>query len=160
LPHKLVDSFRSTLEEASRADVIIILLDSSDMFFESQYKTTTEVLREIGADENKKIIAFNKIDAIENDSFLKARVDAFCDEHAAFKLSAKTGNGFPELIEEIEQQLMGEKKHYKLPLERADLEALIHRTGIVKSSEWKEDGIYVYAYTEGKTEDMLREYEV
>lgn len=160
LPHTLVDSFRSTLEEATRAHVIIILLDSSDMHFESQYKTTLEVLGEIGANDSKKIIVFNKIDAIEDNPFLKSRVDSFCTEYTAIKLSAKKASGFTELIDKIEQNLMGEKKHYHIPLERSDLEALIRRTGIVKSSDWKDDGIYVCAHTSGKTEDLLKIYEV
>jgi GTP-binding protein HflX len=64
LPHDLVDSFRSTLEEASLADLLIIVLDAADPNIDQQYRTTLEVLGSLGAAEKPMLIALNKADRV------------------------------------------------------------------------------------------------
>lgn len=65
LPHSLIDAFKSTLEEASRADLLLIVLDASDENAELHIKTIEKVLEEIGADSKNKIVVLNKIDAVK-----------------------------------------------------------------------------------------------
>lgn len=169
LPHTLVDSFRSTLEEAALANLVIIVLDASDVYFDDQYAVTMEVLREIGAGENQKLVVLNKIDAVEGNQVQRARLDAFCEEKIAqndegcingiLRISAKSTEGCSVLIEKITHMLTGTKKRYRLPSSRSDLESLIHRTGIVYRTVWEDDAIVVEAHTYGKTEKLLHEYE-
>lgn len=64
LPHTLVNAFKSTLEEAQRADLILLVLDASDLKAEFQYDTVCKVLKEIGAEETPKIVVLNKVDKI------------------------------------------------------------------------------------------------
>lgn len=66
LPHTLVNAFKSTLEEAQRADLILLVLDASDLKAEFQYDTVCKVLKEIGAEETPKIVVLNKIDKIKD----------------------------------------------------------------------------------------------
>ena len=64
LPHGLVASFRSTLEEASKADLLIYIVDISNRSYKDHIKVTDEVLSQVGASDVPKIIVFNKIDSI------------------------------------------------------------------------------------------------
>jgi GTP-binding protein HflX len=68
LPHDLIDSFRSTLEEAVLSDLLIIVLDAADPNMDHHYQTTLEVLRGLGAGEKPKLIALNKIDRLDAES--------------------------------------------------------------------------------------------
>lgn len=63
LPHQLVESFKSTLDEVREADILIHILDISHPFFEDQYKVVNETLAEIDKTEKKTFVVFNKIDA-------------------------------------------------------------------------------------------------
>ena len=64
LPHHLIDAFKSTLDEAAAADLLLLVLDASDPNAEFQYKTVCSVLEDIGADKNPRLILLNKIDKI------------------------------------------------------------------------------------------------
>jgi len=68
LPHSLIKAFRSTLEEAALADILIIILDASEPDIDSNYETTLSVLRELGAENIPKIILLNKIDKLQNNN--------------------------------------------------------------------------------------------
>lgn len=92
LPHQLIDAFKSTLEEAAVSDALLIVIDASDPNVLAQAKTVKDVLKEIGADEKKTLVALNKIDALEGAGAvevqaLKAEFDG------AVEISAKTGLG-------------------------------------------------------------------
>ncbi len=150
LPHGLVNSFRSTLEQASSADLIVILLDASDVHFEEQYETTLKVLAEIGAEETKKIVAFNKIDAIEDNIFSQNRIQLYCTEEGAITLSAKTGIGFNTLKTTILTELFGELKTYRIPLAQSYLEHKIRQQGVIISTDWQDDCVVVEAYVRGE----------
>ena len=65
LPHQLVESFKSTLDEVREADILIHILDISHPFFEDQYKVVNETLAEIDKTEKKTFVVFNKIDAYD-----------------------------------------------------------------------------------------------
>jgi len=96
LPHSLIKAFRSTLEEAALADILIHILDACAPDIESNYETTISVLRELGADEIPVIIVLNKIDKLE----------AGCEElQNRFKdsiaISVKTGAGLDDLKKRI-----------------------------------------------------------
>jgi len=75
LPHQLVASFRSTLEEVREADLLIHLVDISTHRYQEQMETVKDVLRELGASEVPLLLAFNKVDLITDENFL-TRLDA------------------------------------------------------------------------------------
>ncbi|MCR5724840.1 MAG: GTPase HflX [Treponema sp.] len=160
LPHSLVNAFKSTLEEAARADVLVIVLDSSDRAAESQYKTVMSVLEEIGADRIPRIIVLNKIDRASPDTLHAVTppsedaraADAAFTLHKmkalfgdAVSVSAKTREGFDVLIERISMALLGAEAEYILPVEKAGLLSELRKTGSLIQEYWLEDGIHIKA---------------
>lgn len=141
LPHSLVNAFKSTLEEAQRADLLLIVLDASDPNAEFQYNTVIKVLTEIHAEKTPRIIVLNKIDKLEaNDTQLTHLENLFPE---SIKISAKTHEGFNELSKKICDELMGKEKSYILPMEKSNLLSEVRKTGIIIEENWLEDGIHV-----------------
>ncbi len=141
LPHSLVNAFKSTLEEAQKADLILLVLDASDINAESEYKTVIKVLEEIGADKNPRVVVLNKIDKLEdNDPQLTGLSKLFPD---CVKISAKTGAGIQELSCRITQEIMGKETELTISVEESALIAQIRKTGILLEENWLEDGIHI-----------------
>ena len=142
LPHSLVEAFKSTLEEAVLADFLLLMLDISSPQLEQEWETTLEVLKEIGADEKKIQVVFNKIDLLDpvEDALLLARVKGLFPQ--ALFISTTTGAGFDLLKQRLtllagsEQQIL----ELKLPPERADLVAYAYSAGKVYECNYLEDG--------------------
>ena len=95
LPHTLVSAFRSTLEEAALADVLVIVSDGSSERMAEQHDTVEEVLRELGAEDQKRIEVINKCDLRDADPAFPGAV----------MISAKTGEGLEELKRKIAEAL-------------------------------------------------------
>jgi GTP-binding protein HflX len=94
LPHNLVASFRSTLEEARHADLLLHVVDSSSPSAEQQINTVNEVLKEIGIDSARAVLVLNKIDAVRDRSL----VDVLKASHdPAVSVSARDGTGLEQL---------------------------------------------------------------
>jgi GTP-binding protein HflX len=98
LPHNLINAFRSTMEEASRADVLINVLDAASPDIETQFKTTLSVLQEIGAGEIPVITVLNKIDRLESKDNLEALLKLY---PGSVPVSALNGTGFADLCARI-----------------------------------------------------------
>lgn len=141
LPHSLVNAFKSTLEEAQRANLILLVLDASDERIEWQYATVVSVLEEIGATETPRIIVLNKIDKLAENAAQLAHVttrfpDAVC-------ISAKTHEGFDVLAERICDELLGKTQAYVIPLEKQALLQEVRKNGIIVEESWLDDGIHL-----------------
>ncbi|MBR1722284.1 MAG: GTPase HflX, partial [Treponema sp.] len=141
LPHSLVNAFKSTLEEAQRANLILLVLDSSDEKIEFQYDTVMKVLEEIGAAETPKIIVVNKIDKLADNPALLAKVTSRFPD--GVKISAKTHEGFEELSARICTELLGEEKSYIVSMESQHLLSEVRKTGIILEENWLDDGIHI-----------------
>jgi GTP-binding protein HflX len=76
LPHDLVASFKSTLDEALEASLLVHVVDASDPGFERQLHVTDEVLREIGAGDVPRLLVFNKLDRVEDEAGVAATLGA------------------------------------------------------------------------------------
>ena len=98
LPHTLIKAFRSTLEEAALADILIHILDASDSGIESNYETTITVLRELGAGEIPVITLLNKIDRLDESGKAEELLNRFPE---SVQISVKTGAGLDILKERI-----------------------------------------------------------
>jgi GTPase len=154
LPHSLVDAFRATLEEALFADVILLVLDSSDSEIAQELKTTREVLSEIGATTQPILLVLNKIDRV--DEFARARLRSEYPD--AVMISARTSEGFASFIDRMEALLSGDAHRYRLPSSRSDLVAFAHREGSVISVDYEDDAILLVARTSGKLASALEEF--
>jgi GTP-binding protein HflX len=145
LPHQLVEAFNATLEEAALSDFLIHVLDVSQPEVMEFYNTTIRVLTDLGADTKQMLVIFNKIDKVSDSAALFALRRHFPD---AVSVSAKTGEGMPELIERISEFVARGTLtiSLRLPSERADLLARLHREGSVHDLQYG-DGFTLVAAT-------------
>lgn len=143
LPHHLIDAFRSTLEEAKYADMILHVVDASNPQMDEQMYTVYETLQNLGVKDKPVITIFNKQDKIEDPQVVR-------DFKADYivKISAKQGTGLEELTETIEAVLREQKLALEgiLDYKDAGLVQLIRKFGELQEEEYREDGIFVRAY--------------
>ncbi len=144
LPHRLVESFKATLEEAILADFLVHLLDASQPEIFSFHRTTLDVLAELGARDKQILTVFNKIDLLPDRDALNPLRRHFPD---ALFISTRTGEGLDELLHQMAGQLTGriERLEILLPPDRGDLLGYLHKHGQVLASEYTEEGIRVRA---------------
>jgi len=112
LPHSLIKAFRSTLEEASHASLLINVLDISDPEIEECNRTTLSVLRELGAGDIPIVTVLNKVDMVSNDAGKDALLTRF---HGSVAVSVKDGIGLRELKTIVAQRLAEISKDGKYP---------------------------------------------
>ncbi len=143
LPHQLVEAFRSTLEEVAEADLILHVVDASDPDPRSQIAAVREVLAEIGAREVTELVVLNKSDAAAPIELEGLRLT----EPGAIAVSARTGDGLPELLASIESMLphAGEQVSVVVPYARGDLLARAHAEGEVLREEHTDSGTVLVA---------------
>jgi GTP-binding protein HflX len=148
LPHRLIEAFKSTLEEAVLSDFLIQVVDASDPEAYRHYETTLEVLSELGAGDKPMIVVLNKVDAIEEDqrdaviAGLKDRID-----QPTIVMSVREQSGAPELLAACVDVLSHRVRTscYCIPQYRADLVAQMHREGKVVSTEYEDNNVIVIA---------------
>ncbi len=143
LPHHLTSAFRGTLEEAKYADVILHVADASNPQADRQIHTVYETLDNLGIKGKPVITVFNKQDKVgEGQDIRDFRADY------TVKISAKTGEGIPELLG-VAETVLREQKIYLEGLysysEAAKMQ-LIRKYGELKEEEYREDGVFVRAY--------------
>lgn len=148
LPHHLIDTFKSTLEEAVTADLLLLVLDSSDVEAEFQYKTVCDVLEEIGATKNPRLILLNKID--KNDDSTQTLSALRLKFPEAICISAKEEIGFVELKDKIYELLYGELANYVIPTSQSVLINEVRKAGCIQSEEWLDDGVHISARMTGR----------
>lgn len=143
LPHHLIEAFRSTLEEAKYADIILHVVDSSNESSDIHMHTVYETLEMLGAGDKPVITVFNKIDKLEEEQMLK---DFKAD--VTVKISAKKQIGLDTLLGEIETMLRNQKVYLEriFDYSNAGQIQMIRKYGQLLSEEYREDGIVVKAY--------------
>lgn len=155
LPHQLVRAFRSTLEEAKYADMILHVVDVSNPKYDLQMEVVYDTLKELGIGDKPVLTAFNKIDRISPD-----KKDGWKDlkSDAVVPISAKEEIGLDDLLEKIEQMLnKGFVTIEKVfPYDAAGKIQLIRQYGKLEKEEYREDGIFIRASVPGEMEGQLR----
>lgn len=141
LPHHLIEAFKSTLEEALEADIIILLCDGSDPDFRSQLNVSRGLLDELGASEKPTITVINKCDAADRSELLG--IDSV-------HISALTGEGIDDLLAAIEQAMPIQQVRIELllPFSEMGWSAQIRSSGEVISEEYTADGLHLTALVE------------
>lgn len=152
LPHHLVDAFKSTLEEAKYADIILHVVDSSNPAAANQMEVVYETLHNLNVEEKPVITLFNKCD-IKNDDVILKDVRA----EKTFVVSAKTGAGLPDFVKALEDILRQDKLFFEgiLAFKDAGILQLIRQGGELISEEYTENGIEVKAYVTKRIYGML-----
>lgn len=149
LPHQLVDAFRATLEEVSRADLLLEVVDASDHHALEHRATVQAVLDELGAAEKPRIIAANKIDAAQ---MHPREIDA-----SALGVSAATGLGLGPLRSALEEALQrqGTPVDLRLPYTAVgEVEAIRARGGIQVA--YDEDALHVTGFATAEMASELK----
>ena len=144
LPHRLIEAFKATLEEALVADVLVHVLDASNPAAPAHHQTTLEVLTELHAHEKPRITVFNKCDQLDS-SEQKEKL-RFLDPEAIF-LSAHTGEGVDQLLETLDVHLRQTPilTQLLLPYDQYDLVAQLHKCGCIQKEENLDEGIQILA---------------
>ncbi|WP_075720968.1 GTPase HflX [Roseburia sp. 499] len=143
LPHHLVEAFRSTLEEAKYADMIIHVVDASNPQKEKQMHIVYETLDMLGVKDKKIVTLFNKLDKVEENEILH---DFKADK--TLKISAKSGEGLTQFKEVLEEILREDKKLLEgiFPYNQGGQLTVIRKYGELLEEEYRENGIYVKAF--------------
>ncbi|MCR5502012.1 MAG: GTPase HflX [Lachnospiraceae bacterium] len=148
LPHHLIDAFRSTLEEAKYADILLHVVDISDPEADRHIRTVYDTLSELGIREKPVLTVLNKTDLIS--AGRKEDISVFRDPMARriIKISAATGDGITELLSAVSGLLSEEEVLLDqiFPYDQSDAAARIRIEGRVISEEYLEDGIHIRAY--------------
>jgi len=152
LPHHLIDAFKSTLEEACDADLLLLVLDASDENAQFQYDTVCDVLDEIGASGNPRLVLLNKVDKGDEKGTLTALRHQFPD---AICVSAKDETGFLELKDKIYELVYGEIGDYIVPATQSVLINELRKAGCIQSEEWLDDGVHITARVSGRLAALI-----
>jgi len=159
LPHRLIEAFKATLEEALVADVLIHVLDASNPAAQAHHQTTLDVLTELHADDKPRITVFNKCDQLDDhDQRQKLNV---LDPDAIF-LSAHTGEGVDQLLQALDEHLRQTPilTQLLLPYDQYELVAQLHECGCVQKEENLDEGIQILAREiPPQLEDRLQPYQ-
>jgi GTP-binding protein HflX len=162
LPHQIVEAFRSTLEEAADADLLVHVVDGSDPRPEWQVSAVREVLGEIGGKLDRQmpaeLVVVNKTDAA--DEVALARLRNLLP--GAVFVSARTGDGVPELREQIAGRLPAPNLVVEVlvPYTRGDLVARVHGEGEVLAEDHTPEGTALKARVRGDLAGALEAYAV
>ncbi|HBG7379726.1 TPA: GTPase HflX [Clostridioides difficile] len=153
LPHDLVEAFKATLEEVQYADLILHVIDATNTSYELQKSTTEGVLKELGVNDKKHILVYNKVDKLELDIYPKSQEDIVY-------ISAKQGINMDKLLNMIEIALMENTYSVSLmlPYERGDIFSRIKDKYNVENFEYGENGITLDVNLDEEDFNIYREY--
>jgi len=153
LPHHLIEAFKSTLEEAASADLILNVCDASSLELDAHIEVSEKLLEELGAAETPRITVLNKCDAVTEPPHIGGG-------RTVVEISAVNGAGFDELKEQMTKALSSEhtRMRVKLPYGKESLLALVRRDGKVLDERYEQDGISAEVLADVKVAWRLLEY--
>ncbi len=153
LPHQLVEAFKSTLEEAASADLLIHLIDASSEYYEEEKQVTEELLHDLGCDGIPTLTVLNKCDLVPEISV---------QDNSIVCISAKNSEGLESLLEGIAKSLpeTARRMTVLLPYTEAGLLAEIRKDGTVYSEEYTPEGIKADVLVDIKLCNMAENYRV
>lgn len=145
LPHHLINAFRSTLEEAKYADIILHVVDVSNPQADNHIITVYETLDSLGVENKIIITALNKIDKVDELPIIK---DFKAD--AIVNIAAKKEIGFDKLMETLANEINKCRKYVEKLISYNDAGIInkIRKSGTLLSEEYREDGIFIKAYVD------------
>lgn len=138
LPHHLIEAFHSTLEEAGEADILLQVVDYSDINYKEQIAETERTLKELEADGVPMIYVYNKADKVEPDRLPIVKPDSIY-------MSAKEKIGLEELICLIEKKLAGSYRECTMLIPYTDGRAVsyLNENAVVHETQYQEDGVFM-----------------
>ena len=139
LPHHLVASFKATLEEAINANLLLIIIDAADPNAKRMYQTVTEVLDDIGAKDNPRLVVLNKTDKLDNN----AEVLMLTREiPGSIPVSAVTGIGIDKIVETVRDASRGMTHELEMTIPHADGKTLhfLETRAVILQRDYTTDG--------------------
>jgi len=159
LPHHLVEAFRSTLEEVTFADIIIVLMDASDERVRKHYEVTQNILSDLFKDkERSKILyVFNKCDRINKEELFTG----FSSSSEAVFISALEKTGLDDLIKALEKLITEDRIHVSLslPVSKGGILSALYESAYVKKADYVGAFIDVEAVVDQKMYGTVKQYE-
>ncbi|MAT31055.1 MAG: GTPase HflX [Roseibacillus sp.] len=154
LPHRLVESFKATLEEAVLADFLVHVLDASEPELERLCDTTLEVMTELGAADKPVLTVLNKIDLVDDPQRLRALQSQFPE---AVSISARSGEGMDALHHKFVDYLSRavSRRRYRIPQHRGDLVSLLHAEAKVLETSYEGNDVFVEVLVSRELEGRL-----
>ena len=158
LPHHLIKAFKSTLDEAVYADVLMIVVDISDPEARAQLEVTEQLLEELGAAGKPTLYVFNKCDRGAAEVF---RVGSPAEHEKTVFVSAKTGQGIELLTEKLQEILHAGKKRvtFRIPNGEAGALNVLYREATVEDVDYGAEAILATAVVDHKVHGMLKKYD-
>lgn len=155
LPHHLVEAFKSTLEEAASADIILNVCDASSEEYKLHLEVTESLLRELGCVTTPVVTVFNKCDLVEDPYLLPS-------DKSSVRICAKNGEGIEALLSAVENNLPVRLRKFRLliPFEKASLLALLRKSGALQAEEYTAEGIRAEVTAEEALWHMIEPYAV
>ncbi len=157
LPHHLIRAFRSTLEEACNADILMIIIDASEEKFAQKLSVTQELLADLGAADKPTLYVFNKCDKGIASLGSLGREAA---ENTVY-ISALTGQGCEQMVSRLEALVLADKKRvtYIIPNREAGVLNTLYKTATVESVDYGAEFITAVALSDAKARGMMRKYQ-
>lgn len=155
LPHHLMDAFKSTLEEAVFADVLVIVADASDPYVENHIRIVDNILEELGAGQKPSIIALNKVDKLNTD--IENRITS---DRTIIEISAKTGFGLDKLKNYLKDMLLEVrvKVNLAIPFQDGWVLPWLYENGKVLSVDYDESNSLVEAELDKEAIAKIEKY--
>ena len=162
LPHHLVKAFKSTLDEAVYADILMIVIDAHDDEARAQLEVTETLLAELGAAGKPTIYVYNKCDlgvSAELPSYVANNEDP---NHIVCAISAKSGQGIDTLLEKVEGIIHQGKSKVTFVIPNSEQGALniLYKNATVESVDYGYEGVTVVATVDQKVRGMLKKYDI
>lgn len=159
LPHHLISAFRSTLEEACFADILLIVIDAFDPEFRMRLEVTENLLEELGAGGKPTLYVFNKCDMGIAEF---AGIGKGAPSENIVYISAKTGQGINLLISKIEEFILDGKKRvtYQIPNSEAGALNILYKNATVENVEYSAEYILATALCDAKARGLMKKFAI
>lgn len=156
LPHHLIHAFRSTLDEAVNADLLLIMVDASDAQAASQIEVTEALLQDLGAGDKPVLYVFNKCD------LGVAIPGAVHGRENVIYISAATGQGVERLLTRIEEMLHEGSRRvtFRIPNDKQGMLSVLYRNATVEDIQYGADAAVVTAVVDARVYGQLRIYDI
>jgi len=157
LPHHLVKAFKSTLDEAVFADILMIVIDASDPEYATQLDVTERLLEELGATGKPTLYIFNKCDRSAEEL---PTVGNRAERENVIYISAKTGRGVDELVRRLEELVLSGKKRTVFLIPYSEQGALdqLYKLASVENVEYGGECVEVTAMADARARGTLKRY--
>ena len=141
LPHNLIESFKSTLDEVREADFLLHVVDASSRMIEDYIEVVNDTLEELGIEDTRKVLVFNKIDLVEPTRLMELKKEY----PGALFVSGERGMGLDKLQARIEHLIEEDyiSFRYNVPMAHYKAVAFLHEVGVVENEHFEDDYVIV-----------------